>query len=145
MIGVGRWGRPASKSCPIGIPVAARGAVPVTVPAAARSAVAIAAATRPTVTVTAATRATVTATAATHGRVAGADGGELLLGLAGDLRFVGEAQADAAALLVDLDDANLDLVTLVEHLLDRPDAVARRDVGDVQQAVGALGELDEGA
>src|SRR3954452_888652 len=85
------------------------------------------------------------AAAAAHRRVAGADGGELLLGLAGDVGVLGEAQADAAALLVDLDDADGDLVALVEHFLDGVDALARRHVGDVQQAVGALGELDEGA
>ena len=36
---------------------------------------------------------------------AGADAGQLLVGLAGDLRVLGEAQADAAALAVDLDHA----------------------------------------
>ena len=76
---------------------------------------------------------------------AGADAGQLLGGLAGDLRVLGEAQADAAALAVDLDHADGDLVALVEHLLDRRDPLAGRDVGDVQQAVGALGELDERA
>ena len=58
---------------------------------------------------------------------------------------VGQAQADAAALAVDLDHADLDLVAAVEDVLDRVDALAGRDVGDVQQAVGALGQLDEGA
>ena len=58
---------------------------------------------------------------------------------------LGEAQADAAALAVDLDHADLDLVALVEDVLDGVDALAGRDVGDVQQAVGALGELDERA
>ena len=76
---------------------------------------------------------------------AGADAGQLLDGLAGDLRVLGQAQADAAALAVDLDHAHGDLVALVEDLLDRVDPLAGRDVGDVQQAVGALGELDEGA
>ena len=65
--------------------------------------------------------------------------------LPSDLGVLGEAQADAAALAVDLDHADRDLVALVEDLLDRPDALAGRDVGDVQQAVGALGELDERA
>src|SRR5215212_11060407 len=76
---------------------------------------------------------------------AGADRGQLLDGLAGDLRVLGQAQADAPALAVDLAHAHGDLVALVEDLLDRPDALAGRDVGDVQQAVGALGQLDEGA
>src|SRR5215218_10210861 len=76
---------------------------------------------------------------------AAADRRQLLLGLADDVGVLGEAQADAAALLVDLDDADGDLVALVEHLLDRRDPLAGRDVGDVQQAVGALGELDERA
>ena len=70
---------------------------------------------------------------------------ELLGRLARDLRVVGEPQADAAALAVDLDHADLELLALLEHLLDRRGPLARRDVGDVQQAVGALGELDEGA
>src|SRR6478752_7762703 len=51
--------------------------------------------------------------------------------------------AVAAALAVDLDHAHLDLVALVQDVLDRVDALAGRDVADVQQAVGALGELDE--
>src|SRR3954452_3978338 len=64
-----------------------------------------------------------------------ADGGQLLGGLGGDVGVVGEAQADAAALAVDLDHAHLDLVPAVEDLLDRRHALARRDVGDVQQTV----------
>src|SRR5579875_3201820 len=76
---------------------------------------------------------------------AGADARELLDGLAGDVRVVGEAQADAAALAIDLDHAHVDLVALVEHVLDALDALARRDVGDVQQPVGALRELHERA
>src|SRR5829696_8611167 len=76
---------------------------------------------------------------------AAADRRELLLALADDVGVLGEAQADAAALLVDLDDADGDLVALVEHLLDRRDPLAGRDVRDVQQAVGALGELHERA
>ena len=43
--------------------------------------------------------------AAAAAAAAGDDGRELLVGLAGDRRVVGEAQADAAALTVDLDDA----------------------------------------
>src|SRR5579862_8163788 len=74
---------------------------------------------------------------------AAAEQRELLDRLADDLGVVRAAHADAPALAVDLDDADRDLVALAEHLLDRLDPVARRDVGDVQQAVGALGELDE--
>src|SRR6476469_5220904 len=76
---------------------------------------------------------------------AAAHRGELVGGLAGDVGVLGEAQADAAALAVDLDHAHLDLVALVQDVLDRVDALAGRDVADVQQAVGALGELDERA
>src|SRR6476619_2473150 len=86
--------------------------------ASARPAIAIAAVRgRPAVTA-----ATATATAA------GADTGELLDGLAGDVRVIGEAQADAAPLAVDLDDLDVDLVALVEHVLDGLDALAGRDV-----------------
>ncbi len=77
--------------------------------------------------------------------VAAADRRQLLDGLAGDLGIVGEPQADPAALAVDLDHPHGELVALVEHLLDRRDPAPGRDVGDVQQAVGALGELDERA
>src|SRR5690242_18849183 len=106
---------------------------------AARAAIAVA---RATVAAVAATVSAVTAPAAATG---GADGRELLDGLAGDLGVLGQAQADAPALAVDLDHADGDLVALVEDVLDGVDAVARRHVGDVQQAVGALGELDERA
>src|SRR3954470_7107968 len=68
-----------------------------------------------------------------------ADTGQLLDGLAGDVRVVGEAQPDAAALAVDLDHAHFHLIALVEHVLDGLDALTRRDVRDVQQPVGALG------
>src|SRR5215208_6984601 len=74
-----------------------------------------------------------------------ADRGQLGDRLAGHGRVVGQAQADPPALAVDLDHAHGDLVALVEHVLDGVHALARGDVGDVQQAVGALGELDEGA
>src|SRR5215207_7926314 len=78
-------------------------------------------------------------------RVAGADAGELLRRLALDVRIVREAQPDPAALLVDLDRGDLDLVALVEDVLDGADPLAGLHVRDVKQAVGALGELDEGA
>src|SRR5215203_3475080 len=109
------------------VPVRARAAL------AAAPAVAVAPAPRPAVAAVAAPAA------------AGADRRQLLDGLAGDLGVLGQAQPDAAALAVDLDDADLDLVALVEHLLDRRRPLAGRDVRDVQQAVGALCELDEGA
>ena len=104
-------------------------------PAAAAAAAAAVA-----VAVAAAAAAVPAATAA-----AAADRGELLDGLAGDVGVLGQAQADAPALAVDLDHAHGDLVALVEHVLDGVDPLAGRHVGDVQQAVGALGELDERA
>src|SRR4051812_3617062 len=138
---VRRW------SVPLGVTVAAvpraagaaRAVAAVAAPVAAAAVVAVAA--RAAVTVAAVpARAAAVAAAAT-----GADGGQLLDGLAGDLGVLGQAQADPAALAVDLDHADGDLVALVEDLLDGVDALARRDVGDVQQPVGALGQLDEGA
>ena len=75
----------------------------------------------------------------------GANAGELLDGLAGDVRVLAQAQADAPALAVDLDHAHVDLIALVEHVLDAVHALSGRDVGDVQQPIGALGELDERA
>ena len=78
-------------------------------------------------------------------RVAGADAASSSGALARDVGVVGEPQADPAALLVDLDHGDVDLVALVEDVLDRVDPLARLHVGDVQQAVGALGQLDEGA
>ena len=85
------------------------------------------------------------AAAAAHRRVAGAELLQLLGALAGDRRVVGEAQADPAPLLVDLGDGDVDLVALGEHVLDRVDPLAGLHVRDVQQAVGALDQLDEGA
>src|SRR6185295_10597069 len=64
-------------------------------------------------------RAAVAAVAAPATAAAGADAGQLLDGLAGDLRVLGQAQADAPALAVDLDHAHGDLVALVEDLLHR--------------------------
>src|SRR5205807_2657238 len=64
--------------------------------------------------------------------------------LARNLRVVGAAKADPAALAVHLDDSDVDLVAAVQHVLDGRRALARRDVRDVQEAVGALRELDEG-
>src|SRR6476660_3148632 len=107
-------------------------------PGATAAAVALAV-TRRTVTVPLA----VAARAAAAGAVGGAHGGELLDALARDLGVLGQAQPDAPALAVDLDHAHGDLVALVEDVLDGVDPLAGRHVGDVQQAVGALGELDE--
>src|SRR3954469_12926889 len=71
---------------------------------------------RPAVAAAVATVAAATRAAAP---VAGAHGGELLDGLARDVGVARQPQADAAALAVDLDHADLDLVALVEDLLDR--------------------------
>src|SRR5271155_5666779 len=84
-----------------------------------------------------------TAVACATSATAGADAGQLLGRLARDVGVLGEAQSDAPPLAVDLDHAHVDLIALVEHVLDGLNALAGRDVGDVQQPVGALGELDE--
>src|SRR5436305_8843429 len=55
-----------------------------------------------------------------------------------------QLQADPATRLVDLLDEHVEHVAAVDHVLDVADA-ARADVRDVEQAVGALLELDEGA
>src|ERR1700739_4671130 len=94
---------------------------------------------------TLATALAASASPATATGAAGADLRQLLHALAGDVGVLGQAQPDTAALAVDLDNPHLDLVTTVENLLDRVDAAAGRDVRDVQQAVGALGQLHEGA
>src|SRR3954449_6169424 len=119
------------------------GSVRVPPSAAARAARAAASAV-PAVAATVAAAAAAVAPAPAAVRAARADRRQLLGRLAGHVGVVGQAQADAAALAVDLDDAHLHLVAAVEDLLDRRHALARRDVGDVQQAVGALGQLDEG-
>src|SRR4029079_4154932 len=96
-------------------------------------------------TVTAvAAAASAAATAATHRRVAGSELLQLLGALALDRRVSREAQADSAALLVDLGHGHVDLVARGEDVLHRADALAGLDVRDVQQAVGALDQLDEG-
>src|SRR5829696_1094322 len=135
------------RRCSGNVPLAAV-RVPVRARAALAAAPAVAVAPAPAAAVAAAASVTArpaVAAVAAPAAAAGADRRQLLDGLAGDLGVLGEAQADAAALAVDLDDADLDLVALVEHLLDRVRPLAGRDVGDVQQAVGALGQLDEGA
>src|SRR5690606_15526357 len=71
------------------------------------------------------TRRTVAAAGAAATRTAGLlQVLQLLGGLAGDLGIVRQAQADAAALAVELGDADLDDVALRQHLFDRVDAVA---------------------
>src|SRR3954467_6467484 len=115
-----------------------RGAVRVPPSAPARAAGAAAAAVPPVAAVTA------VAAGAAAVAAAAADAGQLLGGLAGDVGVVGQAQADAAALAVDLDDPHGDLVAAVEHLLDRGRPLAGRDVGDRPLAVRAVGELDDG-
>src|SRR5581483_11007268 len=60
-----------------------------------------------------------------------------------DPRVVCEPQSDPSTLAVDLDHAHVDLVALIQDLFDRSDPLPGRDIGDVQQAVGALRELDE--
>src|SRR5207237_1267275 len=65
--------------------------------------------------------------------------------LAGNFGVVRQAQPDAPALAVHLHHAYGDLVAPVEHVLDAVHALARGYVGDVQEAVGALGQLDERA
>src|SRR5437867_2818409 len=63
-------------------------------------------------TLAVAPRAAAVATGTTAVAASSADAGEILDRLAGDLGVVGEAQPDAAALAVDLDDADADLVAL---------------------------------
>src|SRR4029079_17360413 len=91
------------------------------------------------------TAAATLAPASTAAAVAGADRGQLLGALALDSGVVGEAQADAAALLVHLDHGDVDLLAGLQHVIDCVDALARLHVGDVQQAVRPLRQLDEGA
>src|SRR5262245_11948911 len=55
-----------------------------------------------------------------------------------------QLEPDAAALLVDLLHENIEHVAAPDHVLDVADA-ARADVRDVEQAVGSLLQLDEGA
>ena len=61
------------------------------------------------------------------------------------LGVVGEAQADPAALRSTSTTVTSISSPGVEDVLDRVDPLARLHVGDVEQAVGALGQLDEGA
>src|SRR6185295_6132223 len=75
--------------------------------------------------------------------VPGPDLRQLLGGLVSDLGVVGQAEPDAPALLVQLDHPHLHLVAAVDDSLDRLGSTARDEVRDVEQAVGALAELDE--
>src|SRR5690606_19202343 len=97
---------------------------------------AAATAVEPLALASAAAVAAAAATAAAHRRVAGAELRELLGRLALDGRVVREAQADPAALAIDLDDRDVDLVARAEDVLDRVHALARLHVRDVKQAVG---------
>src|SRR3954451_24746218 len=126
----------------IGLRLAAVAAVVAVAAVTIATAVAAAAATTAAASVAPAAARTVSAVAAL---VAGADRSQLIGCLASDVGVVRQAQADSAALLVDLDHAHVDLVAAVEHGLDRLGPLAGLDVRDVQQAVGALGELDERA
>src|SRR5437899_400918 len=54
-----------------------------------------------------------------------------------------QLEADPAAVLVDLLDEHVEHVAAPDHVLDVADS-ARADIGDVQQAVGSLLQLDEG-
>src|SRR4051812_43691879 len=92
-----------------------------------------------------ATAASVTAASASASTATGADLGQLLHGLAGHVGVLRQAQPDPAPLAVDLDHLDLDLVTAAEHVLDRVHPLAGLHVRDVQQAVGALGQLHERA
>src|SRR3984893_15323110 len=68
---------------------------------------------------------------------------EFLDRLAHDVGVVGQTQSDPAALAVHLDDPDADLITFAEHILDAIHPLPGRDVGDVQQPIRALGQLDE--
>src|SRR3954451_20157810 len=59
------------------------------------------------------------------------------------LHLAEQLERDAAALAVDLGDLDVHEIAPVEHLLDGVDAQPRRDARDVQQAVGALADLDK--
>ena len=54
-------------------------------------------------------------------------------------------QADAIARLVDLDDLDGDRVAAADHVFDLVDALAAAELGDVDEPVDALLELDERA
>src|SRR5215211_5411638 len=77
---------------PVGIPVASRRALAVAIAVTAAPAA---------VAAVAATAAAAALAAAATVAAAGADRGQLLLGLARDVRVLGETQADAPALAVD--------------------------------------------
>src|SRR5215218_622291 len=75
--------------------------------------------------------------------IAGADVRELRGRLARDRGIIGEAEADAAALAVDLDHGDVELLALLEDVVHGVDSLAWLDVRDVEQPVRSLGELDE--
>src|SRR3954470_5131487 len=74
-----------------------------------------------------------------------ADADRLGRDLGAVLRLGDELETDAAALGVDLGHLDRDDVASGEHLVDGVDAHAGRDPRGVQEAVGALAELHEGA
>src|SRR5690242_21129323 len=126
------------------VPAASAAAAPVARPSAAAHAGALAV--LPVAAAVSAAVAPVAAALAGVGvllLVAGAD----LLGrdLGAVLGLGDQLQRDAPALGVHLGDLDGDDVALRQHLLDGVDADARRDPRDVQQAVGALADLDERA
>src|SRR4051812_12833187 len=121
------------------------GARPVAAVATVASTAATTAAVAPAASTAIAITAAASPAAAAAATVTRADRRQLLGGLPGDLGVLGEPQPDPAALAVDLDHAHVDLVAAVEHGLDRLSALTRLDVRDVQQAVGALRQLDERA
>src|ERR1039458_6705824 len=77
-------------------------------------------------------RAAVSATTTAAAAAGSGERREFLDRLAGDLGIVAEAHPDATAFAVDLDHPHGDLVALAQHLFDRVDPVAGRDVRDVQ-------------
>src|SRR5581483_5115570 len=122
-----RWTRPASTTpAAPALAVAAPAPAPLAVEALARAPVAAPA-------------------AAAHGRIARAELAQLGGRLALDRRVVRQPQADAPALRIHLDHGHLELVARLEHVLDRADPLAGLHVRDVEEPVGALGELDERA
>src|SRR3954451_11620393 len=110
-----------------------------TASAPAAAATAVAAAVQPFAAAAAVTAPT------TGASIAGADVRELIGGLALHGGVVREAQADATALAVYLDHRHVELIALRQHVVHRFDPLARLHVRDMEQPVGALGELDERA
>src|SRR5262249_7430812 len=85
------------------------------------------------------------AAVASAAAVAGPDRGQFLGAFAGHRPVVGESESDPPSLAIHLDHGAVDLVAGAQHVVDRVDPLPRFHVGDVEQAVGALDQLDEGA